>query len=125
MQRKQSSKVNRIRTFALSLVFIGIAIMYIAIFLNHIQWIMGTLMVLGVLTVLSSAGVYAWVGMLSTRAIVVQCPNCEKYTKILGRVDVCMSCRQPLTLDQDLEGKELDPKYNRKSYEKKAESQNK
>lgn len=121
MQWKQSSKVNRIRTFALSLVFIGIAIMYIAIFLNHFKWIMGILMVLGVLTVLSSAGVYAWIGMLSTKAIIVQCPNCEKYTKVLGKVDVCMSCRQPLTLDRDLEGKELDARYNRKSYTKKAE----
>lgn len=122
MRWKQSSKVNRIRTFALSLVFIGIAIMYIGIFLRNYVWIMDILMILGVLTVLSSAGVYAWIGMLSTKAIIVQCPNCEKYTKILGKVDVCMSCRQPLTLDQDLEGKELDPRYNRRSYAKKTES---
>lgn len=119
-KQKQSSKVNRIRTFALSLVFIGIVIMYIGIFFRSHVWLMNSLMVLGVLAVLSSAGVYVWIGMLSTKAVIVKCPNCEKYTKILGKVDVCMSCRQPLTLDRNLEGKEIDPKYNRKSYAKKS-----
>jgi len=121
MQWKQSSKINRIRTFALSLVFIGIFIMYIGIFAHKVPWLMYSLMVLGFLATLSSAGVYAWVGMLSTKAVVVKCPSCGKATKILGRVDVCMSCKQPLTLDKNLEGKELDPKYNRPSYRKKAE----
>lgn len=122
MQWKQSSKINRIRTFALSLVFIGFFIMYLGIFFHHYPWIMNGLMILGFLSVLGSSGVYAWVGMLSTKAVVVKCPNCGKATKILGRVDVCMSCRQPLTLDKNLEGKDLDPKYNRRSYRKKAES---
>lgn len=121
MQWKQSSKINRIRTFALSLVFIGFFIMYLGIFFHRYPWLMDGLMILGFFSVLGSSGVYAWVGILSTKAVVVECPNCGKATKILGRVDVCMSCRQPLTLDKNLEGKDIDPKYNRRSYRKKAE----
>jgi len=44
----------------------------------------------------------------------VVCPNCGKHTKVLGRVDMCMYCREPLTLDPTLEGKEFDEKLNRK-----------
>lgn len=117
---KQSSKINKIRTFGLSLVFIGISIAYIGIFFKSSFLVMSILVIVGVLAAISSAGVYAWVGMLSTKAVVVECPNCGKQTKVLGRVDACMSCRQPLTLDRDLEGEELDPKYNRKSYSKKS-----
>ncbi|HET7579318.1 MAG TPA: DUF2614 family zinc ribbon-containing protein [Bacillales bacterium] len=117
---KKASKINRIRTFALSLVFIGFFIMYLGIFAHSYPWVMYSLMILGFFAVLSSSGVYAWVGMLSTKAVIVQCPNCDKATKVLGRVDICMSCKQPLTLDKDLEGEELDPKYNRRSYKKKS-----
>ncbi|MCY8094952.1 DUF2614 family zinc ribbon-containing protein, partial [Bacillus atrophaeus] len=42
------------------------------------------------------------------------CPACEKETKILGRVDMCMHCREPLTLDKNLEGKAFDESYNSK-----------
>ncbi|HET7628731.1 MAG TPA: YgzB family protein [Bacillales bacterium] len=122
MYWKQSSKINRIRTFALSLVFIGFFIMYLGIFFHSYAWVMYTLMILGFFAVIGSSFVYAWVGMLSAKAVIVECPNCGKATKILGRVDMCMSCREPLTLDKNLEGKELDPKYNRKKYTKKAGS---
>ncbi|MCY9134703.1 YgzB family protein, partial [Bacillus atrophaeus] len=44
----------------------------------------------------------------------VVCPACEKETKILGRVDMCMHCREPLTLDKNLEGKAFDESYNSK-----------
>ncbi|BBP88008.1 hypothetical protein BsIDN1_16260 [Bacillus safensis] len=54
------------------------------------------------------------IGMLSTKAVRVVCPGCEKETKVLGRVDMCMHCREPLTLDPALEGKEFDESYNRK-----------
>lgn len=121
MPLKQSSKINRIRTFALLLVFVGFAIMYLGIFFHHYPWLMDTLMILGFLSVLSSSAVYAWVGMLSTKAVIVECPNCGKATKVLGRVDICMSCRQPLTLDKSLEGEEIDPKYNRRKYRREKE----
>jgi Zinc-ribbon containing domain len=55
--------------------------------------------------------------MLSTKAVQVTCPSCGKTTKILGRVDMCMYCNEPLTLDPNLEGKDFDEKYNRKTVE--------
>jgi predicted RNA-binding Zn-ribbon protein involved in translation (DUF1610 family) len=111
------NKINRIRTFALSLIFIGFIIMYIGIFFRNHQVIMLIFMLLGVLAIIASTGVYAWIGMLSTKAIQVECPNCGKHTKMLGRVDMCMYCREPLTLDPTLEGKEFDEEYNRKNRE--------
>lgn len=114
MSIKYSNKINKIRTFALALIFIGIVIMYIGIFFRTSMLVMTIFMILGFLTVLSSAAVYAWIGMLSTRAVQVVCPACNKVTKMLGRVDACMYCREPLTLDPELEGKEFDEKYNRK-----------
>ncbi|WP_252607374.1 YgzB family protein [Bacillus paralicheniformis] len=112
---KYSSKINKIRTFALSLVFIGFIIMYVGIFFRSSILLMSVFMILGVLSILLSTAVYFWIGMLSTKAIQVVCPNCEKPTKILGRVDMCMHCREPLTLDKNLEGKEFNESYNRKS----------
>ncbi len=112
---KYSSKINKIRTFALSLVFIGFIIMYVGIFFRSSILLMSVFMILGVLSILLSTAVYFWIGMLSTKAVQVICPNCEKPTKILGRVDMCMHCREPLTLDKNLEGKEFNESYNRKS----------
>lgn len=70
-------------------------------------------MVLGVLAIIASTVVYAWIGSLSTRAVQIICPSCGKQTKMLGRVDMCGHCREPLTLDPTLEGKEFDVAYNR------------
>ncbi|WP_146335239.1 YgzB family protein [Bacillus licheniformis] len=112
---KYSSKINKIRTFALSLVFIGFVIMYVGVFFRSSVLLMSVFMILGVLSILLSTAVYFWIGMLSTKAVQVVCPNCEKPTKILGRVDMCMHCREPLTLDKNLEGKEFNESYNRKS----------
>lgn len=77
---------------------------------------MVTFFVIGILFIVLSTIVYFWIGLLSTRAVPIICPNCEKQTKMLGRVDACMHCRQPLTLDKELEGKEFDEKYNSRKY---------
>lgn len=114
-----SSKINKIRTFALSLVFIGFLIMYVGIMFRNIPWLMAVFFILGLISVGLSTVVYLWIGMLSTRAVQVTCPSCEKPTKILGRVDACMHCKQPITMDQNLEGEEFDEKYNSKEYRKK------
>nr|MDF9459570.1 YgzB family protein [Bacillus pumilus] len=111
---KYSSKINKIRTFALSLVFVGFLIMYIGVFFKESIWLSTFFMPLGVLSIGLSTVVYFWIGMLSTKAVRVVCPGCEKETKVLGRVDMCMHCREPLTLDPALEGKEFDESYNRK-----------
>ena len=113
-----SSKINKIRTFALSLIFIGILVMYVGILVKKIPWLMFTFFSIGVLFVLLSTVVYLWIGLLSTRAVHIICPSCEKPTKMLGRVDACMHCKQPLTMDKELEGKEFDEKYNSAKYRK-------
>lgn len=115
MARKYASKINKIRTFALSLIFIGFIVMYVGVFFRTNMWVMTFFMMLGMLSIIASTVVYFWIGMLSTKAVQVICPACEKPTKILGRVDMCMHCKEPLTLDKDLEGKEFDENYNRKN----------
>ncbi|PLS05876.1 YgzB family protein [Neobacillus cucumis] len=111
---KYSSKINKIRTFALSLIFIGFIIMYVGIYFRTSPIIMTIFMLLGLIFIIASTVVYFWIGMLSTKTIQVKCPNCGKPTKMLGRVDMCMYCREPLTLDPSLEGKQFDESYNHK-----------
>ncbi|WP_088103127.1 YgzB family protein [Halalkalibacter urbisdiaboli] len=120
MSIKYSNKINKIRTFALSLVFIGILVMYIGIFFKGSTILMSLAMIIGLLCIIGSTFVYFWIGMLSTKTIQVICPNCQKPTKILGRVDACMNCSEPLTLDKSLEGKEFDERYNKKANQKKG-----
>ncbi|WP_085993153.1 YgzB family protein [Oceanobacillus senegalensis] len=114
-----SSKINKIRSFALILIFVGILLMYGGIMVKNIEWLMLIFFLIGVLAIVFSCIVYVWIGTLSLRAVSVVCPNCEKPTKMLGRVDACMHCKQPLTMDKDLEGKEFDEKYNSPRYKKK------
>lgn len=114
-KKKYSSKINRIRSFALALIFIGFVVMYGAIFFRESVVLVLLFMGLGLLCIISSTVVYLWIGMLSTRAVQVVCPSCGKHTKMLGRVDMCMYCNEPLTLDPSLEGKEFDESYNRKT----------
>lgn len=115
-----SSKINKIRSFALILIFVGILFMYGGILSKRYEWLMVTFFIIGVLFVLFSVVVYFWIGMLSTKAVPVICPTCEKPTKMLGRVDACMHCKQPLTMDKDLEGEEFDERYNKRRYLKAA-----
>ncbi|WP_068677628.1 YgzB family protein [Oceanobacillus sp. Castelsardo] len=114
-----SSKINKIRSFALILIFVGILFMYGGILLKKVEWLMLILFALGVLAIVFSLVVYVWIGTLSLRSVPVVCPNCNKPTKMLGRVDACMHCKQPLTLDKNLEGLDFDEKYNSKRYKKK------
>lgn len=114
MGLKYSSKINKIRTFALFLIFLGIGVMYVGIFFKTTAWLMVSFIFLGFLFIIASTIVYFWIGMLSTKTVQVTCPSCNKPTKMLGRVDLCMHCSEPLTLDPKLEGKEFDEKYNSK-----------
>jgi hypothetical protein len=120
MKKKYSSKINKIRTFALSLIFIGFIVMYGGIFFRSNPILMTIFMILGLLFIVASTVVYFWIGLLSTRTVQVTCPNCQKQTKMLGRVDICMYCNEPLTLDQNLEGKDFDESYNRKQQKNKS-----
>lgn len=97
----KKGKINTLRTVALALIFAGIIVMY-GSFLVDGAWATALFMVLGVILILISTGIYTWVGLLSTKAIYVICPNCEKQTKMLGRIDQCMHCNQALTRDPSL-----------------------
>ncbi|WP_053217140.1 YgzB family protein [Virgibacillus senegalensis] len=123
MALNYSNKINKIRTFALSLIFIGFGVMYLGILTKKIEWLMAIFFILGLLCIIFSTVVYFWIGMLSTRARQIVCPSCNKPTKMLGRVDACMHCNQPLTIDKNLEGKEFDEKYNSKEYRKQLKNQ--
>lgn len=114
MAKKYSSKINKIRTFALSLIFIGFIVMYGGIFFRTHPIVMTIFMLVGLLFIIASTVVYFWIGMLSTKTVQVVCPGCGKHTKILGRVDLCMYCNEPLTLDPSLDGKEFNEGYNKK-----------
>ncbi|MBU9719849.1 MULTISPECIES: YgzB family protein [Bacillaceae] len=111
---KYSNKINKIRTFALVLIFAGIVIMYLGIFFQTSPFFMTLFMLLGFLSIIASTVIYFWIGMMSSKAVHVTCPSCGKETKMLGRVDACMFCNEPLTLDKALEGKEFDEDYNKK-----------
>ncbi|WML43078.1 YgzB family protein [Neobacillus sp. PS3-40] len=111
---KYSSKINKIRTFALALIFVGFVVMYGGIYFRNSPTLMTVFMLFGLLFIIASTVVYFWIGMLSTKTIQVVCPGCGKPTKMLGRVDMCMYCREPLTLDPKLVGKEFNEDYNSK-----------
>jgi len=119
------SKINKIRSFALILIFAGLLIMYGGIWARKIPWLMVILFIIGIISILLSTVVYFWIGMLSTKAVPIICPSCEKPTKMLGRVDACMHCKQPLTMDKDLEGKEFDEKYNTRRYQRELKKKEK
>lgn len=91
-----ASKLNKLRTIALALVFLGILVMYFGFLWPKA---MVFFFVLGVLVMLSSFGIYFWAGILSTQAVKVECPECGKITKMLGKTDQCMYCKTTLSLD--------------------------
>lgn len=92
-------KLNKLRTYSMGIMLVGFAIMYIGIVLKDYPIIMSIIMVLGLILVVISASSYFWIGMLSSRAVLIKCPTCEKTTKMLGKNDECMFCGQKLTLD--------------------------
>lgn len=93
-----SGKLNKLRTYAMLLMLVGIGVMYLAIIISN-PILMSIIMVLGFFMVIISASSYFWIGMLSSRAVPIECPSCHKITKMLGKNDECMFCKQKLTLD--------------------------
>ncbi|CAM4351252.1 DUF2614 family zinc ribbon-containing protein [Lacicoccus alkaliphilus] len=111
MERK-TNKIKRIRGYALVMVFAGLIIMYLGVFFRETPWLFGLFILAGFIPLGFSVIIYFWVGMVSTRIITVECPNCERPTKFLGRVDYCYFCKEPLTIDKELEGEEFNLDYN-------------
>ena len=114
MARKYSSKINKIRTFALSLVFIGFFVMYIGIFFQGNMLVMTLFMLLGLLCIVGSTVVFFLLGMSYTKTVQGVLPNIGDQNKNnLGGVKF-MYCNEPLTMDPSLEGKEFNEDYNSK-----------
>ncbi|PDO09365.1 MAG: hypothetical protein BLM47_12875 [Candidatus Reconcilbacillus cellulovorans] len=107
----KTSKLNEFRTWGLFLTLAGMAAMIAGaaglVFVGGAvgRWIAVLLSALGLLGLLGSVLVYFWAGMLSTSAVTLDCPECGRTTKILGRTDRCMYCRTILTFDPALAGR--------------------
>lgn len=103
--RLKSSKVNEFRLWGLLLTMGGMALMIVGlagiVFDWGIagRWIAAVSMVVGAIAMLVSMGIYFAAGMMSTSATVVECPECGRPTKILGKTDRCMYCKTILSLD--------------------------
>jgi hypothetical protein len=94
-----SGKLNKLRTIAMLILIFGFIIMYLGLWAKSSPILMTILLILGLIIVLASSSSYFWIGMLSTRAVQVECPSCGKVTKMLGKYDECMFCKQKITLD--------------------------
>jgi hypothetical protein len=99
------SKINSFRLWGLLLTMGGMLLMIVGLAGIVFKWgeagkIMAVIfMIIGMISMLASMGVYFWAGMLSTSSTIVQCPECGKPTKILGKTDRCMFCKTILTYD--------------------------
>ncbi|MGF7048364.1 hypothetical protein J2T13_002871 [Paenibacillus sp. DS2015] len=102
----KSAKINAFRLWGLLLTMFGMGLMVLGtggiVFWGHTGKVFaGIGLVIGLISMLGSLAIYFWAGMLSTSAVQIQCPECDKFTKILGHTDRCMFCRTILTLDPD------------------------
>lgn len=103
----KTAKINAFRTWGLLLTMIGMGLMVLGT-AGIVFWgqagkvVAGIGLVLGLITMMGSLAIYFWAGMLSTSAVQIQCPECTKQTKMLGKTDRCMFCRTILTLDPNI-----------------------
>lgn len=102
--RFKTSKVNEFRLWGLALTMLGMLVMVagtagVVFWGPKGQWIAGVFLILGMIVLLGSVAVYFWAGVLSTGATVLECPECGKQTKMLGKTDRCMFCKTILTFD--------------------------
>ena len=101
----RSSKVNEFRLWGLLMTMGGMLMMIMGLAGIVFKWgqagkIMAVVfMILGMISMLVSMGIYFWAGMLSTSATVIDCPECGQKTKMLGKTDRCMFCKTILSLD--------------------------
>lgn len=100
----KSSKINEFRLWGLLLTMLGMGLMVLGtagiVFWGHSGRIVAAIgLVVGLISMMGSLGIYFWAGMLSTTAVQLECPECHKLTKMLGKTDRCMFCKTILTLD--------------------------
>ncbi len=100
----KSSKINEFRLWGLLLTLIGMGIMIlgtagILFWGQGAKWIAAIFLVIGMISMLGSIAIYFWAGILSTSALMLNCPSCGKATKMLGKTDRCMYCKTILSVD--------------------------
>ncbi len=95
---RHSSNIHRLRNTAFGFILIGFLILYAGIIFKQSTVLMTIFFFLGFLLIMASTVIYFLAGMLSARAVRVNCPACQKPTKVAGKTDVCMHCREPLTV---------------------------
>lgn len=100
-------KLNRLRNFALGLMFVAFLVMYLSTFgakspATHFLLPIG--IVGGVFIAIIAMFIYFRIGAISMRAPKVDCPQCGRTTKILGATDRCAYCKQPLRISTDKSG---------------------
>ncbi|UUZ83480.1 hypothetical protein LJK88_06245 [Paenibacillus sp. P26] len=101
----RSSKVNEFRLWGLLLTMGGMLLMILGLagivfdWGTAGRWVAVISMLVGAIAMLASMGIYFAAGMMSTSAIVIVCPECEKPTKMLGKTDRCMYCKTILSMD--------------------------
>jgi hypothetical protein len=104
----KSSKVNEFRLWGLFLTMFGLLIMIVGMAGIVFNWgtvgriVAAIFLVLGLISVFASMAIYFWAGMLSTSAVAVDCPECGRPTKMIGKTDRCMFCKTILTMDPAL-----------------------
>jgi hypothetical protein len=107
--RLKSSKVNEFRLWGLAMTMGGMLLMIVGLAGVVFDWgkigriIAIIFMIIGMISMMVSMGIYFWAGMLSTSATVIDCPECGRRTKMLGITDRCMFCKTILTVDPQYE----------------------
>lgn len=100
----KSSKINEFRLWGLLLTMLGMGLMILGtagiVFWGQSGKVVAAIgLAIGLIAMLASLAIYFWAGMLSTSAVQLECPECHKLTKMLGKTDRCMFCKTILTLD--------------------------
>ncbi|SEU25097.1 DUF2614 family zinc ribbon-containing protein [Paenibacillus sp. NFR01] len=103
----KSAKINAFRTWGLLLTLLGMGLMILGtagiVFWGSAGKVIAAVgLVIGLVAMMASLAIYFWAGMLSTSAVQLECPECRKLTKMLGKTDRCMFCHTILTRDPQL-----------------------
>src|SRR5699024_12258464 len=70
------SKINKIRSFVLSLIVVGFIVMYGGIFTKNIPWLMGIFFTIGVLFLIFICIVFFWIFMFFIMAVAIVVQTC-------------------------------------------------
>lgn len=102
--RFKTAKINAFRTWGLLLTMFGLGLMVLGtagiVFWGSTGKVFAAIgLVIGLISMMASLAIYFWAGMLSTSAVQLECPECRKLTKMLGKTDRCMFCHTILTMD--------------------------